>query len=76
MLEPNLLIKIVLYAFAYSPHIMTFGLFIVMFETFIFRPRRQQNEYQKLVLTVYHNLAKTQGEKVANDYLKFRNIEY
>lgn len=76
MLEPNLLIKIVLYAFAYSPQIMTLTLFIVMFETFIFRPRRQQSEYQKLVLKVYHNLLANQGEEIANDYLAFRDIKY
>ena len=76
MLEPNLLIKIILYMFAYSPHIIVFLFSIFLFETFVWSQNRQIKTQQEITTQVYHNLAKTQGEEIANQYLEFRNIKY
>ena len=74
MIEPNLLIKILLYAFAYLPHIMVFLFSIFLFETFVWSQNRQIKAKQEITTKVYHKIAKTQGIERANEYLKFRNI--
>lgn len=76
MLEPNLLIKIILYAFAYSPYIMVFLFNIFLFETFVWSRNRQIKAKQELTTKVYHNLAANQGEEIANQYLEFKNIKH
>ena len=74
MLEPNLLIKLILYSFAYLPHIIVFLFSIFLFETFVWSQNRQIKTQQEITTQVYHKIAKTQGIEIANEYLKFRNL--
>lgn len=72
MLEPNLLTKLIIYIIEYSPHIATLLFFYILLEVFIWKPEREYKAYQKFIGNVYQTLLETQGEEIANDYLKFK----